>query len=96
MLHERRAPEPIVPFALWRMRSVVVTNLGAFCIGVVLSCITLFLPAYVQGVLGYGARIAAVRLCGTVNCVECGQRDRRAGHDAHEFSRHVRPAARCC
>ena len=34
------------------------TNLGAFCIGVVLSCTTLFLPAYVQGVLGYGARIA--------------------------------------
>jgi EmrB/QacA subfamily drug resistance transporter len=58
MLNERRAPEPIVALALWKVRSVVVTNLGAFCIGVVLSCTTLFLPAYVQGVLGYGARIA--------------------------------------
>jgi MFS family permease len=58
MLNERRAPEPIVALPLWKVRSVVVTNLGAFCIGVVLSCTTLFLPAYVQGVLGYGARIA--------------------------------------
>jgi len=57
-INESRAPEPIVPLALWRVHSVVTANLGAFCIGVVLSCTTLFLPAYVQGVLGYGARIA--------------------------------------
>lgn len=53
-LHERRAPEPIVPFALWRVRSVAVSNLGAFCIGAVYSCTTLFLPTYIQGVLGGG------------------------------------------
>ncbi len=58
VLNESRAPEPIVPLALWRVRSVLLANLGAFCIGVVLSCTTLFLPTYVQGVLGYGARTA--------------------------------------
>jgi EmrB/QacA subfamily drug resistance transporter len=58
ILNESRAAEPIVALGLWKVRSVVMTNLGAFCIGVVLSCTTLFLPAYVQGVLGYGARIA--------------------------------------
>jgi EmrB/QacA subfamily drug resistance transporter len=56
--NESRAPEPIVPLALWTVRGVVVSNLGAFAIGVVFSCTTLFLPAYVQGVLGYGARVA--------------------------------------
>jgi EmrB/QacA subfamily drug resistance transporter len=58
LLNEWRTPEPIVPFELWRVRSILLTNLGAFCIGVVLSCTTLFLPAYVQGVLAYGARVA--------------------------------------
>ena len=59
-VNERYSGEPIVPYALWRVRSVVLTNLGAFCIGIVLSCTTFFLPAYVQGVLGYGARIAGL------------------------------------
>jgi EmrB/QacA subfamily drug resistance transporter len=59
-VNERYSGEPIVPYALWHVRSVVLTNLGAFCIGIVLSCTTLFLPAYVQGVLGYGARIAGL------------------------------------
>ena len=56
--HERTAPEPIVPFHLWRVRSVSVSNLGAAAIGVVLSCTTLFLPTYVQGVMGYSPTIA--------------------------------------
>jgi EmrB/QacA subfamily drug resistance transporter len=56
--NESRAPEPIVPLGLWTVRGVVVSNLGAFAIGVVFSCATLFLPAYVQGVLGHGARVA--------------------------------------
>jgi len=59
-VNERYSGEPIVPYELWRVRSVVLTNLGAFCIGIVLSCTTLFLPAYVQGVLGYGARVAGL------------------------------------
>jgi EmrB/QacA subfamily drug resistance transporter len=63
-LHERRAAEPIVPFALWRVRSVAVSNLGAFCIGAVYSCSTLFLPAYVQGVLGGGPKMAGMIYAG--------------------------------
>jgi EmrB/QacA subfamily drug resistance transporter len=56
--HERSAPEPIVPFHLWRARSVSVSNIGAAFIGMVLSCTTLFLPTYVQGVMGYSPTIA--------------------------------------
>jgi len=57
-VHERTAPEPIVPFHLWRVRSVSVSNLGAAAIGIVVSCVTLFLPTYVQGVMGYNPTIA--------------------------------------
>jgi len=52
-LHERRTPEPIVPFNLWRIRTVTVSNFGAACIGAVLACATLYLTAFVQGVLGF-------------------------------------------
>src|SRR5690606_32048046 len=56
--HERAAPEPIVPLHLWSVRSISVSNFGAAAIGTVLSCTTLFLPAYVQGVMGYSPTIA--------------------------------------
>lgn len=59
-VHERRAPEPIVPLALWRTRNVAVSNIGALCIGGVLSCSTLFLPTYVQGVLGRSPTVAGI------------------------------------
>ena len=58
--HERRTAEPIVPFTLWRFRSIAVSNLGVFCIGATQSCATLFLPAYVQGVLGGGIALAGI------------------------------------
>jgi EmrB/QacA subfamily drug resistance transporter len=58
LFNERRAPEPIVPYSLWRIRTVTVSNLGALCIGAVLACTTLYLTAFVQGVLGYTALLA--------------------------------------
>lgn len=60
VLNERRAAEPIVPFSLYRVRSIAACNLGAMFIGAVYSCTTLFLPTYVQGVLGGGAVLAGV------------------------------------
>jgi EmrB/QacA subfamily drug resistance transporter len=57
---EKRAPEPIVPIALWRARSIRATNLGAFFIGAVYSCTTLFLPTFVQGVMGASPTVVAV------------------------------------
>ncbi|HEY4773377.1 MAG TPA: MDR family MFS transporter [Xanthobacteraceae bacterium] len=62
VVHERRAREPIVPFALWRARSVTASNLGGLCIGGVLMCTTVFLPTYVQGVLGRSATVAGMTL----------------------------------
>jgi EmrB/QacA subfamily drug resistance transporter len=61
---EKRTAEPIVPLALWRIRTVTISNLGALCIGVVLSCTTLYLTTFVQAALGFSALYAgAVFAC---------------------------------
>jgi EmrB/QacA subfamily drug resistance transporter len=56
--HERRAPEPMVPLALWGRRIIAVGNLGALTIGAVMMGPIAFLPAYVQGAMGRGPAAA--------------------------------------
>ncbi len=58
MIHERRAPEPMVPLALWGQRIIAVGNLGALAIGMVMMGPIVFLPTYVQGAMGYGPAAA--------------------------------------
>jgi EmrB/QacA subfamily drug resistance transporter len=52
VIQERRAPEPIVPFKLWRNRVIALANLGIFGTGSAMMGVSAFLPAYVQGVMG--------------------------------------------
>ncbi len=56
--HERRAPEPIVPYRLWRSRVVALANLGAFAIFMAMMGVSAFLPPYIQGVLGRSPGVA--------------------------------------
>ena len=51
ILHERRMPEPIVPYRLWRNRIIVLANLCTFGFFVTLMGVAVSLPTYVQGVL---------------------------------------------
>jgi len=55
LMHERSAPEPMLPLELWRNRVIVVGSLGSFCAGAVMMGISAFLPAYVQGAMGRSA-----------------------------------------
>jgi EmrB/QacA subfamily drug resistance transporter len=50
--HERRAPEPIFPAALWRTRVIALGNLGGFASGAVVMAVGGYLPTYVQGAMG--------------------------------------------
>ena len=61
-LQERRAAEPIVPFALWRNRVIGLANLGTFCTGAAMMGVSAFLPAYVQGVMGESPGMAGIAL----------------------------------
>ncbi len=49
---ERRVPEPIVPLELWNNRIVSTTNIGSLAIGCVMMGVIIFIPPYVQGVMG--------------------------------------------
>jgi hypothetical protein len=49
---ERRAPEPVLPFPLFRRRVIAVSSVAGALIGGVLIATTTFLPLYVQAVLG--------------------------------------------
>ncbi|HLI22689.1 MAG TPA: MFS transporter [Stellaceae bacterium] len=58
IVHERRAPEPILPLTLWRNRVILSGAVACFGVGCVVMASTTFLPAYVQGIMGESPVIA--------------------------------------
>lgn len=59
---ELRAPEPILPLELWRNPIVSTTNLGSLAIGMVMMGVIVFIPPYVQGVMGRSPVVAGFAL----------------------------------
>jgi MFS family permease len=59
---ERRAAEPILPMSFWNNRVLVCGNIGCFGVGCVIMASTTFLPAYIQGVMGYSPIVAGYAL----------------------------------
>lgn len=62
VMHELRAPEPIISFALWRNPLIAAGNAGSLSIGALLMCVVAFLPTLVQGVMGRSAVTAGLML----------------------------------
>jgi len=61
-VHEARAPEPMVPFRLWRNRVIALANFGIFGTGSTMMAVSAFLPTYVQGVMGRSPAVAGLVL----------------------------------
>ena len=59
---ERRAAEPLLPLALFRMRTFVVSSTASVVVGAILFATTIYIPVYVQGVLGDSATGSGVVL----------------------------------
>jgi Na+/melibiose symporter-like transporter len=59
---ERRVREPLLPLGLFRLRTFTVSTLAALLIGGVLFGITIYVPVYVQRVLGASATSSGVIL----------------------------------
>jgi MFS family permease len=59
---ERRAPEPIVPFSLFRNRVVAVGSITSFMIGASMFGAISFIPLFIQGTLGGTATEAGIML----------------------------------
>ncbi|WP_070120258.1 MDR family MFS transporter [Bacillus marinisedimentorum] len=62
IVQERRAEEPMMPFDIWKYRSITVANLTSLTTGVILIGISSFLPAYVQGVMERSPIVAGFTL----------------------------------
>lgn len=59
---ERRASEPIMPFNIWKERSILIANITSFTTGIMLIGLSSFLPAFVQGVMEQPPIIAGFTL----------------------------------
>jgi len=59
---ETRSPEPLLPAALWRNRTLLISNIGSFAIGASIMGVTAYLPTYMQGVMGQTVLVAGVAL----------------------------------
>lgn len=66
VLQERRAPEPMISFALWSRRPIAVANGASFLSGMALVGLTTFLPMYVQGILRQSPVVAGLALTAMV------------------------------
>ena len=59
---ERRVSEPIVPIELLENRIVSTTNIGSLAVGMVMMGVIVFIPPYVQGVMGRSPLVAGFTL----------------------------------
>ena len=59
-IHEQHTAEPMIPFALWRRRVLVLSNLGGFGAAATYMAVSALLPTYVQGVMGRSPGIAGL------------------------------------
>ncbi len=60
--HEFRAPEPVMPMSIWQNRLISVSNFAALTSGIVMIGVSVFLPTYVQGVMGRTPMVAGFTL----------------------------------
>jgi MFS family permease len=61
-VYERRTPEPMLPFKLYRNRIIAGGNAVGLTNGVIMMSIVGFLPAYMQGVMGSSTLLAGAAL----------------------------------
>jgi MFS family permease len=64
VVQERRAPDPIVPFDLWRDRVVVTATLGMAALGALLIAVIAYLPSHMQGAMGANPGAVAAAMVG--------------------------------
>ncbi|HEY2422185.1 MAG TPA: MDR family MFS transporter [Neobacillus sp.] len=51
VIQEGRAKEPVMPFSIWKERSIFIANVTSLTTGIMLIGLSSFLPTFVQGVM---------------------------------------------
>lgn len=62
IIQEQRAEDPMMPFHIWRCRSITVANVTSLTTGMILIGVSSYLPAFVQGVMEMSATVAGFTL----------------------------------
>ncbi|WP_413301599.1 MDR family MFS transporter [Bacillus sp. 1P10SD] len=62
VFQESRAIEPVMPFSIWKERSIFIANITSLTTGIMLIGISSFLPTFVQGVMEQTPIIAGFTL----------------------------------
>lgn len=62
VIQERRAKDPMMPFEIWKYRIISFANLTSLTVGMILIGVSSYLPAFVQGVMGYSPTVAGFTL----------------------------------
>ncbi|HLQ70281.1 MAG TPA: MDR family MFS transporter [Bacillota bacterium] len=62
LYQEKHAVQPMMPFFLWRYPIIRMANLATLTTGMIIIGVSSYLPAFVQGVMGYSATIAGFTL----------------------------------
>ena len=62
VLVERKARDPIMPFDIWKNRTILYANLVSLATGIILISVSSYLPTYVTGVMEQPAAIAGFTL----------------------------------
>ncbi|MFC3211129.1 MDR family MFS transporter [Planomicrobium okeanokoites] len=62
VLVERKVKEPIMPFEIWRNKTILFANLVSLTTGIILISVSSYLPTYVTGVMEQPAAIAGFTL----------------------------------
>ncbi|WP_077325885.1 MDR family MFS transporter [Virgibacillus siamensis] len=62
VVQERRAKDPMMPFEIWKNRIISFANLTSLTAGMILIGVSSYLPAFVQGVMGYSPTVAGFTL----------------------------------
>lgn len=62
MIIQKRAEDPMMPLIIWKSRMVTVANIASLIAGMIIIGVSSYLPAFVQGVMGYSATVAGFTL----------------------------------
>ncbi|WP_368654676.1 MDR family MFS transporter [Ornithinibacillus sp. 4-3] len=62
MIIQKRAEDPMMPLIIWKSRMVSVANIASLIAGMIIIGVSSYLPAFVQGVMGYSATVAGFTL----------------------------------
>ncbi|MDP4086216.1 MAG: MDR family MFS transporter [Bacillota bacterium] len=62
IFQESRAVEPVMPFFIWKERSIFIANVTSLTTGIMLIGLSTFLPTFVQGVMEQTAIVAGFTL----------------------------------